>query len=137
MAPHRRPVYPEHVHRISALSYGDSSVRPPFHSPRRLDDLIESAGRVPSGSNPSGIVSVTSLHHGRSSITVQGTVLRADNCPSGLYKADGSNIRHSPSLRYQDAQIPIDDWLILAESRTTVYGRGTGSFNCARSWDYK
>ena len=106
VAPHHRPVYPEHVHRISALSYGDSSVRPPFHSPRRLDDLIGSAGRVPSGSSPPGIASVSSLHHGRSSIPVQGTVLRADNCPSGLYKADGSNIRHSPSLRYQDAQIP-------------------------------
>ena len=30
---------------------------------------------------------------------------RADNCPSSLYTADGSNIRHSPSLWYQDAQI--------------------------------
>ena len=30
---------------------------------------------------------------------------RADNCPSSLYTADSSNIRHSPSLRYQDAQI--------------------------------
>ena len=118
VAPHHRPVYPEHVHRISALSYGDSSVRPPFHSPRRLDDLIGSAGRVSSGSNPPGIASVSSVYHGRSSIPVQGTVLRADNCPSGLYEADGSNIRHSPSygirmLRY------LDDWLILAESRTT------------------
>ena len=106
VAPHHRPIYPEHVHRISALPYGDSSVRPTFHSPRRLDDLIGSAGRVPSGSSPSGIASVSSLHHGRSSIPVQGAVLRADNRPSGLYKADGSNIRHSPSLRYQDAQIP-------------------------------
>ena len=30
---------------------------------------------------------------------------RAGNCPSSLYTGDGSNIRHSPSLRYQDAQI--------------------------------
>ena len=30
---------------------------------------------------------------------------RAGNCPSSLYTADGSNIRHSPSLRYHDAQI--------------------------------
>ena len=106
VAPHHRPVYTEHVHRISALSYGDSSVRPPFHSPGRLDDLIGSAGRLPSGSNPPGIASVSSLHHGRSPIPVQGPVLQTDNCTSGLYKADGSNIRHSPSLRYQDAQIP-------------------------------
>ena len=30
---------------------------------------------------------------------------RVGYCPSSLYTADGSNIRHSPSLRYQDAQI--------------------------------
>ena len=30
---------------------------------------------------------------------------RAGNCPSSLYTADGSNICHSPSLWYQDAQI--------------------------------
>ena len=57
-------------------------------------------------SNPPGIASVSSLHHWRSPIPVQGIVLRANNCPSGLYKAHGSNIRHSPSLRYQDAPIP-------------------------------
>ena len=45
MAPHHRPVYPEHLHRFSAISHGDSSVRPPFHSPRRLDDILRSAGR--------------------------------------------------------------------------------------------
>ena len=56
-------------------------------------------------SDPSGIASVSSLHHGRSLLSVQGAVLRADNCPSGLYTADGSNICHSPLLRYQDAQI--------------------------------
>ena len=137
VAPHHRPVYPEHLHRISALSYGNSSVRPPFHSPRRLDDLLESAGRVSSSSGPSGIASVSSLHHRRSSIPVQGTVLRADNCPSGLYKADGSNICHPPSLRYQDAQIPrrlvdssrIQDHLSPGEGQapSTVRGAGTTS----------
>ena len=106
VAPHHRPVYPEHLHRISAISHGDSSVRPSFHSPRRLDDLLGSSGRVPPGSDPSGIASVSSLHHGRSLLSVQGAVLRVDNCPSGLYTVDGSNIRHSPSLRYQDALIP-------------------------------
>ena len=58
-----------------------------------------------SSSDPSGIASVSSLHHERSPIPVQGAVLWADNWPSGLYKADGSNICHSPSLRYQDAKI--------------------------------
>ena len=113
VAPHHRPVYPEHLHHISSFSHGDSSVRPPFHSPRRLDDLFRSVGRVPPSSGPSGIASMSSLHHERSPIPVQGTVLRADNCPSGLYKADGSNIRHSPSLRYKDAQVPR----LLVDSR--------------------
>ena len=131
MAPHHRPVYPEHVHRVSALPYGDSSVRPTFHSPGRLDDLIRSSGCLPLGSNPSGIASVSSLHHGRSPIPVQGTVLRADNCPSGLYTADGSNIRHSPL----DAQIPrrlvdssrIQDHLYSGEGQAPASVRGAGT----------
>ena len=135
VAPHHRPVYPEHLHRISAFSHGDSSVRPPFHSPRRLDDLIRSAGRVPPSSGPSGIASVSSLHHERSSIPVQGNVLRADNCPSGLYKADGSNICHPPSLRYQDAQVPrrlvdscrIQDHLSPGEGQAPSSVRGAGT----------
>ena len=135
MAPHHRPVYPEHLHRISAISLGDSSVRPPFHSPRRLDDLPRSAGRIPPGSDPSGIASVSSLHHGRSPLLVQGAVLRADNCPSGLYTADGSNICHSPSLRYQDAQISrrlvdsrrIQDHLSPGEGQAPSSVRGAGT----------
>ena len=135
MVPHHRPVYPEHLHRISAISHGDSSVRPSFHSPRRLDDLLGSSGRVPPGSDPSGITSVSSLHHGRSLLSVQGAVLRVDNCPSGLYTADGSNIRHSPSLWYQDAQIPrrlvdssrIQDHLSLGEGQAPASVRRAGT----------
>ena len=66
---HHKPIHPEHLHRIPAISHG-------------------------------------SLPHGRTLLSVQGAVLRVDNCPSCLYTADGSNIRHSPSLRCQDAQIP-------------------------------
>ena len=69
VAPHHKPIHPEHLHRIPAISHG-------------------------------------SLPHGRSLLSVQGAVLQVDNCPSCLYTADGSNIRHSPSLRCQDAQIP-------------------------------
>ena len=130
-----RPVYPEHLHRFSAISHGDSSVRPPFHSPRRLDDLIRSSGRIPPGSDPSGIASVSSLHHGRSLLSIQGAVLRADNCPSGLYTADGSNIRHSTSLRYQNAQISrrlvdssrIQDRLSPGEGQAPSSVRGAGT----------
>ena len=62
-------------------------------------------------------------------------MLRADNCPSGLYKAHGSNIRHSPSLRYQDAQIPrrlvdssrIQDHLYSGEGQAPASVRGAGT----------
>ena len=101
LATHHRPIYPEHVHSVATLPYGDSSVRPTLHSPRRLDDLTGPSGRLASSSIPPGITSVSSLHYGRSPVPVQGTMLRANNCPSGLYKAHGPNIRHSPSLRYQ------------------------------------
>ena len=135
VAPHHRPIHPEHLHRIPAISHGDSSVRPSLHLPRRLDDLIRSSGRIPPGSGPSGIASVSSLHHGRSLLSVQGAVLRVDNCPLGLYKADGSNIRHSPSLRYQDAQIPrrladssrIQDHLSPGEGQAPASVRGAGT----------
>ena len=135
LAPHHRPVYPEHLHRFSAISHGDSSVHPPFHSPRRLDDLLRSAGRIPPSSDPSGIASVSLLHHGRSLLSVQGAVLRADNCPSGLYTSDGSNICHSPSLRYQDAQISrrlvdssrIQDRLYPGEGQAPSSVRGAGT----------
>ena len=106
VAPRHRPIHPCHLHRVPAISHGDSSVRPSFHSPRRLDDLTRSSGRIPPGSDPSGIVSVSSLHHRRSLLSVQGAVLWVANCPSVFYTADGSNIRHSPSLWYRDAQIP-------------------------------
>ena len=140
LATYHRPVYPEHIHRVTTLPYGDSSVRPTLHSPGRLDDLIGSSGRLPSGSNPPGITSVSSLHHRRSPIPVQGTVLRANNCPSGLYKAHGSNIRHSPSLRYQDAPIPrrlvdssrIQDHLYSSEGQAPASVRGAGTTSESR-----
>ena len=109
MALHHRPVYPEHLHRFPAISHGDSSVRRLFHSPRRLDDLLRSAGRIPPSSDPSRIASVSSLHHGRSPLSVQGAVLRADNCPSGLYTADGSNIRRPP---LSDQPLPMPSYTL-------------------------
>ena len=69
VAPHHRPIHPEHLHHIPAISHG-------------------------------------SLPRGRSLLSVQGALLRVDNCPSCLYTADGSNIRHSPSLLCRDAPIP-------------------------------
>ena len=61
-------------------------------------------------------------------------MLRADNCPSGLYKADGSIICHSPLLRYQDAEISrrlvdssqIQDRLYPGEGQAPSSVRGAG-----------
>ena len=68
-------------------------------------------------------------------VPVQGTMLRADNCPSGLYKAHGPNIRHSPSLRYQDPPISrrlvdssrIQDHLYSSEGQAPASVRGAGT----------
>ena len=62
-------------------------------------------------------------------------MLRVDNCPSGLYTAVGSNIRHPPSLRYQDAPIPrrlvdsnrIQDHLSPGEGQAPASVRGAGT----------
>ena len=116
VAPHHEPVYPEHFHRISAISHGDSSVRPSFHSPRRLDDLLGSSGRVPPGSDPSRIASVSSLHHGRSLLSVQGAVLRVNAKVFTRLMAPISAILHRYGIRMLRY---LDDWLILGESRTT------------------
>ena len=109
VAPYRRPIHPEHLHRIPAISHGDSSVRPSLHPPRRLG--------------------------ARSPLSVQGAVLRANNCPSGLYMADGSTIRHSPSLQYPDARMPrrladssrIQDHLSTGGGRAPASVRGAGT----------
>ena len=118
VAPRHRPVYPEHLHRISAISHGDSSVRPPFHSPRRLVDLPRSAGRIPPGSGPSGIASVSSLHHGRSPLPVQVLCFGLTTAPQVFtwLMAPISAILHRYCIRMLRY---LDDWLILAESRTT------------------
>ena len=55
--------------------------------------------------------------------------------PQVFYKADGSNIRHSPSLRYQDAQTPgrladssrIQDHLSPGEGQAPASVRGAGT----------
>ena len=66
---------------------------------------------------------------------VQGTMLRANYFPSGLYEAHGSNIRHSPSLRYQSPPISrrlvdsnrIQDHLYSSKEQAPASVRGAGT----------
>ena len=111
VAPHHRSVYPEHLHRISAISHGDSSVRPPFHSPRRLDDLLRSAGRIPPSSDPSGIASVSPW----------------EESPTSRVLCFGlTHTSKFRSIRNRVQGIFASPW---EESPTS-----SGSFKCARSW---
>ena len=52
------------------------------------------------------MISHGSLPHGKNLLSVQGAVLRVDNCHSCLYTTDGSNVHHSTSFRCRDAPIP-------------------------------
>ena len=62
-------------------------------------------------------------------------MLRANYCPSGLYEAHGSNIRHSPSLRYQSPPISrrlvdsdrIQDHLYSSKEQAPASVRGAGT----------
>ena len=81
MAPHHRPIHPEHFHRIPAISHG-------------------------------------SLPHERSLLSAKGAVLRLTTAPHVFTRlmAPISTFLHRyvvGMLRY------LDDWLILAKSRTT------------------
>ena len=118
VAPHHRPVYPEHVHRFSALSYGDSSIRPPFHSPGRLDDLIGSSGRLLQV--PIHPESRRYLRFTMGGVPYQFRVLcfGLTTAPQVFTRlmAPISAILHRYGIRMLRY---LDDWLILAESRTT------------------
>ena len=124
VAPHHRPIHPGHLPRVPAISHGDSSVRPSFHSPRRLDDLIRSSGLIPPGSDPSGIASVSLLHHGRSLYQFRVLCFGLTTAPQVFTRlmAPISAILHRYGIRMLRY---LDDWLILAESGTT----------CLQAWD--
>ena len=61
-------------------------------------------------------ISHGSLPHGRSLLSAQGAVLRVDNCPSCLYT---TWLLQYPPCYVVTLSGYLDDWLILAESRTT------------------
>ena len=88
------------------------------------------------------MISHGSLPHGNNLLSVQGAVLRVDNCHSCLYTTVGSNVHHSTSLRCRDAPIPrrlvdssrIQDHWYPGEGQAPagVCGAGTTS-HCRKS----
>ena len=78
--------------------HGDSIVSPSFHSPRRLDGLSGSAGRLPAGSYSSLFASLSSLRGGRKDVPVQGPLFRSHNRAPSLHEDYGSHFRHPPQV---------------------------------------
>ena len=89
--------------------HGDSTVSPSFHSPRRLDGLSGSAGRLPAGSYSSRFASLSSLRGRRKDVPVQGPLLRSHNRAPSLHEDYGSHFRHPPQVWTIDSSWPIQN----------------------------
>ena len=89
--------------------HGDSIVSPSFHSPRRLDGLSGSAGRLPAGSYSSRFASLSSLRGRRKDVPVQGPLLRSHNRAPSLHEDYGSHFRHPPQVWTIDSSWPIQN----------------------------
>ena len=89
--------------------HGDSIVSPSFHSPRRLDGLSGSAGRLPAGSYSSRFASLSSLRGRRKDVPVQGPLLRSHNRAPSLDEDYGSHFRHPPQVWTIDSSWPIQN----------------------------
>ena len=118
MATHHRPIYPEHLYRVTTLPYGDPPVRPTLHSSGQLDDLTGPSGRVPSGSNPLGITSISRFTMGGVPYQFRVLCFGLTTAPQVFTRlmAPISAILHCYGVRMLRY---LDDWLILAESRDT------------------
>ena len=88
--------------------HGDSIVSLLFHSPRRLDGLSGSAGRLPAGSYSSRFASLSSLRGAKKGRTSSGSSASVSQprttSSSGLW------------LPFPPSSTSMDDWLILASS---------------------
>ena len=89
--------------------HGDSIVSPSFHSPRQLDGLSGSAGRLPAGSYSSRFASLSSLRGRRTDVPVQGPLLRSHNRTPSLHEDYGSHFRHPPQVWTIDSSWPIQN----------------------------
>ena len=89
--------------------HGDSTISPSFHSPRRLDDLSGSAGRLPAGSCSSRFASLSSLRGRRKDVPVQGPLLRSHNLTPSLHEDYGSHFHHPPQVWTIDSSWPIQN----------------------------
>ena len=89
--------------------HGDSIVSPSFHSPRRLDGLSGSTGRLPAGSYSLRFASLSSLRGGKKDVPVRGPLLRSYNLAPRLHEDYGSHFRHPPQLWTIDSSWPLQN----------------------------
>ena len=89
--------------------HGDSIVSPSFHSPRRLDGLSGSAGRLPADSYSSRFASLSPLRGKRKAVSVQGPLLRSHTRAPSLHEDYGSHFRHPPQVWTIDSSWPIQN----------------------------
>ena len=85
------------------ILHGDQSVGPSVHSEGRLDGLHGHEGCLFSYPHPSRVQEVPKVQFRLESIPVQGTVLRAQHSPSGLYQSTGPSGKDCTSGRVQNS----------------------------------
>ena len=116
--------------------HGDSIVSPSFHSPRRLDGLSGSAGRLPAGSYSSRFASLSSLRGRRKDVPVQGPLLRSHNLAPSLHVDYGSHFHHPPQVWMIDSSWPIQNSSLVylgMEIRTLPFYGSTSSSTSQQS----
>ena len=119
--------------------HGDSIVSPLFHSPRRLDGLSGSAGRLPAGSYSSRFASLSSLRGPKKDVPVRGPLLRPHNLTPCLHEDYGSHFRHPPQVWMIDSSWPLQNSSLVylgVEIRSLPFMARPPPDESAISYDY-
>ena len=122
LAAGNRSLAPQSFGSCLPFSHGDGPVGSPVSSPRRLDGVRGSLGRVPPGSGAPVISALSEVLRGGFSAAVPRSLVRPFDCPSGVYTGHGPYLFHHAPLRFQDPALPGR----LASPRGLVSGDSAG-----------